>query len=546
MQFISNGELGELGGLVAKATGNSHITSSNNLALRCVAAMAAQEFPKSLEKKLYEETKIYFDTGYFSSAKRNNSPVALNPTLLEPKTYSWRVDVTSFPFDSYLPLPLDELETSASEGIVALYCQKILKNLVAEYQRKKKSVTFHIHSSDDLQFCLSKSSDKFDVIDSSSLADKVGLANLILSAFHKLEAHPDAVLLTESMKWESVAKSVALYVEESLCAPLSMIPTIYGLGLSNPVELGSTSLVEKDTIFAYPPVTLSWRPTPRSENLPISTSVALECCLKQLEKKCFFKEETTDAARKECVGLQRYTPLTFSLVTTRLTGFNVKPGTALFQSQIPPRFSFAQRSLDAWAHHRPVALVSASKPFSSTLKANFDQNKMVFPATTLRVVLVPCNRYVDQDIRSGSLKTFNWAAEIPRAHYIDNFDLVYQRNPDGSFRSVQVSFLLPHEHGLEETHCGVLVDLESGTTMMFIGAVKDMQQKIYESPHPTVKQSSTSSSTIPSGLHVVRCEESEQDFSLQIDIDANADDLKGKQLNYIVFYFVIEVRLCLF
>ena len=57
---------------------------------------------------------LYFETGNCHSSKMP-SKAALNPTLLEPKTLRWLVNIYSSPFDAYLPLPWSEFEVTSSD-----------------------------------------------------------------------------------------------------------------------------------------------------------------------------------------------------------------------------------------------------------------------------------------------------------------------------------------------------------------------------------------------------------------------------------------------
>ena len=188
---MANGGFGDLNEVVSRAFGGFKIPSPEKLATALVAVgLIHSEFPETMKQKLEEEFAYYYSTGNCNSSTKN-AGAALNPTLLESKTNKWFVRLTMCPFASYFPMPLNELEIDAQEGVATRYCQKVLKNLIVEYRRKQKTIDFHFHSSDDLQFCLSNTEDKFDVIDSATLADNVGLANLILSAIQKLEHHPD-------------------------------------------------------------------------------------------------------------------------------------------------------------------------------------------------------------------------------------------------------------------------------------------------------------------------------------------------------------------
>lgn len=507
----------------------------------CDTAMETNGFPETLKKKLSQETLAYFESGTCNSSKTENYQ-ALNPTLLEPNTFHWRVDVTSSPFDTYCPMDLVELETSAQEGIATRYCQEKLKKLVAEFRRKKRSTEFHFYLSADLKALILGCEVKFDVIDCSTLADEVGLANLIVSASQKLESHQHALLLTESFQWGTVASTIPGYVENSLCAPLSMLPTIYGLRVANQVELGREYLIERKYPAGFPPVTLCWRQTTRFEKAVIGYSPALERFIMKLEKKCFFDGDDQNLISNGNCGFQRYTPLTFSIIATNLAEvmkkedgkpFNFKP-------EVSWHFALAYRTLEEWANGRQITQLTAVQPITPHINRLALQNQKT---SLLRLVLVPSEFYFNYMMRHGEQEDVqvNWPSEIPNAHYIDNFDLCNQDSEKGSSSSstFRVSFLLPKDHGLENTHCAVIIDLISNLVIMSFGEIKDMKQVRYGIAHPSSKHLFPTSEVGSHTAHqrglakISKCEESESDYVIEISVDPKVFPL-GK----LVFFFL--------
>jgi hypothetical protein len=527
------------------------------------AAMAIEDFPASLKRKLVQETKLYFETGNCNLGKIVERS-ALNPTLLEPDTLCWRIDGSSCPFDSYLPLSLNELETTNSvECVATRYCQTALQKLVKNYKKFKNNVHIHFRWTEDLKICHAETTLKFDAIDCSTLADDVGLANVILSGRELLNTNsPDALLITRSSDWRKTSLTVAKYVEESLCAPISMVPTIYGLRLADAIELGSVILQEREN----PPTTINWHPVPQFENVSLGVSPSLERCMENLEKMCYFIE-AEDKMPLEKYCLDRYlTPLTLDFVASRLAEKTGKQEgdrrMKFFQSKLPRQFSLAQKTLDDWAERRPVSLVTSGQMFSPVLSRLFNENKVAFKAPNLRILLVPSIQYVNkktqmyQTAHSSQLSErqkqeelqndfpVNWAKKMSDVHYIDNFFLNYKKNPDGSFNSVYAAFLLPRDHGLNNTHCGVLIDLGTGYSQMFLGFVKDFRQMVFENPNFTTKGFSPPPSDVilkePS-MKAVNCQESENDYTVQISIHTK-EDPKGKLQKYIFVLFILSLN----
>ena len=78
----------------------------------------------------------------------------------------------------------------------------------------------------------------FQVIDCSNLADHYGMANLIPAARNCLAEDLNAVILTNSLTWQLLKPTVPEYVETALMCPMTVIPTLYGLRLTDHVQLG--------------------------------------------------------------------------------------------------------------------------------------------------------------------------------------------------------------------------------------------------------------------------------------------------------------------
>lgn len=66
------------------------------------------------------------------------------------------------------------------------------------------------------------------------MAEQFGLANDINATGQILSKEPESILITESSNWSTLSPTVIKYAEESLCAPLSMLPTMYGVRLADP------------------------------------------------------------------------------------------------------------------------------------------------------------------------------------------------------------------------------------------------------------------------------------------------------------------------
>ncbi|EFX67500.1 hypothetical protein DAPPUDRAFT_115399 [Daphnia pulex] len=116
-----------------------------------------------------------------------------------------------------------------------------------------------------------------------------------------------------------------LYVEKTLCCPLSMIPTLYGLRLKSHIELGLPEFANLRR-RTPPPVNLCWQRAPPFRNVVMPASPALSEFLEQLANVCFdakFAKRTTPLARRRpSTSTKRWpkpriTGRTFSRLTSR-------------------------------------------------------------------------------------------------------------------------------------------------------------------------------------------------------------------------------------
>ncbi len=357
-----------------------------------------------------------------------------NPTLLDPITHRWQVD-SPCPFDSYLPLPKEELITSANEEILIQSCQKILKRFVEAYRRHMKTVKISIHLGTALEFCCTRAAEKFDVIDcSSSILDDIGLANLIVACSDRLSDNPNAVLFTETINWIEVAPSVLQYVENSLCAPLSMIPTLYGWHLLDYVELGDSS----PNIMRHPvwhSVNLSWKKAPIYQNAVLISSPALNRFLDQFAQKCFVETKyfNGESSKENCRIEKWLTPLTFSYIINSLI-HRVRGDSWLKEApklEIPSVFTLAKRTADAWRDGQVISKLSFDIRFTDAVEAAFKNLTAKSEKPILCLVLVSneeVKKYFKQPLGEEEIaKDFLESLSASDVHFVDNFQLVLNK-----------------------------------------------------------------------------------------------------------------------
>jgi hypothetical protein len=487
-----------------------------------------EDIEDSTKVLINKEARQYFSMGSckLQSGIRN---VCVNPTLLDPTTYRWQVHYQLCPFDGYLPLTGKELDTSDSKGIVIRTCQKILRGFVADYKKRTDRVKIFLHLEDALEFCLSESTLSFDVIDCSNLADHVGLVNLINACEKRLMDTPEAVLYTETMLWSLLAPSLLKYIEEALCCPLSMIPTIYGLRLATHVEFGSNKPLNLHLRMANA-FKLCWKKVLPFGNLSLSPSPTLTRCLDQLTQKCFTSNGSRQVVGKktgERCGMSCYSPLTFNYVVDsmaqRVGGNDFLKNLKAHQTDFNSTFNLAQRTAQAWKSGEAIS------------KLSFDIQTNVFPlmgTPLLRILLIPLEKLMDsylfQLLFSDIENNLPKLSEL-NIHIIDNCEIKIKKTRDCEMETIGVSFLLVPDHGLEKTHTACVFDAHIGLPISQREDISKMRVEAFHQPYPWSSKGSPLPLANSNGLQmkVNNCVESEDFFILQIEVECSSGNISG-------------------
>ncbi|XP_046456442.1 uncharacterized protein LOC124203702 [Daphnia pulex] len=462
----------------------------------------------SARQNIREEAKRYFEKG---SCRLENDIklVCLNPTLLDQETLSYNLQSSLCPFDGYLPLLEEELDTSIKSKMMIRSCQKILKKLLSFYRKRLingKTFELFFYLEDAIEFCYSENVNKFDVIDCSNIADHVGLANLILACSGKLSDNPSAMLFTETFHWFDFGMgSVKLYVENALCCPLSMIPTTYGLRLKSRIELGLPELLRR----LMAPINICWQRAPPFRNVVMSPSSALSGFLDQLANVCFdakFPLQITGIPPGAGCGMLLYTPQTFSYVVNSMIqrlGRDHWLKKDVRSAEMHPHFQLARQTLDSWKDGQKILKISATIPTASSNKLS-----SLIGIPSIRLILLP-------KAKKGNCYEFFG----PDVHFIDNFQLELEKTSTG-FQNVSISFLLIPNHGLEETHRAIIVDITNGSEFLVFESFESVQVEDWSFPYPFIPSRNQREDPSPEEFHmeVDSCVESEDQFHLKINV----------------------------
>lgn len=499
--------------------------------------MGVQNFPHHLKLSISYEAYSYFFDLRDDFVNQDEEKFYINVTLLEPKSYSWLVHHTVCPFNGYLPLPIDELEATPNGDTASIYCRKVLKDHLLAYKMKKDKITWVFHVGNSLELCYSIN-EKFHAIDCCGLADEVGLANVLNAAGTRLSDEIESILIVDSVFWRSLAPTLIRYVEEALCAPLSMLPSIYGLRLADAVQLGALT-PPAPTV----PVCFTWRRTPSFENFRPKFSPSLRLWLEKLAQKCFSSSEEFSG---ELCGMKCYTPLTFLYVVQYAARrmdrtldileecepfmklkqpFHLMWRTLRHWSQMASTTEIPERRRSDPPKLADIQLMSTSVTFdrikTDAFLTKFGAKVMTLPI--LRLVLLPKDVYQDLEM-DQSFDIFSCSD----VHCVDNVQLRFVK--DSSSGWVRVYFPLVADHNLDFTHSGVVLDVQTGLPLIPIGPVRSLQTESFIESLPFDGDLSEVAieRLVLNGcyLSVINSQETEYDYVIRLR--CNASKLNGK------------------
>jgi hypothetical protein len=252
----------------------------------------------NLRRSLKIQMECYLITGNCVNPPFLNNIAVINPTLFSLKDGGKKVEIGTCPFDAYLPDTIEEQLSSDFASVTedaVTYCKGKLQKMVSGLRARKDRIFFHFHFGDCLNLCLrvENMKKKFQVIHCSAPITRInGLTNLISSTSRGLANH-DAVLLMNinnlSYMTTFSSLSIADYVETSLCCSLSMIPTLYGVRLTNHFELGNpTPFQFHEFIVMNECTVLRWQLSPcYSRNIPLAISPVLATAIDKLAASRF-------------------------------------------------------------------------------------------------------------------------------------------------------------------------------------------------------------------------------------------------------------------
>ncbi|XP_046579167.1 uncharacterized protein LOC124286778 [Haliotis rubra] len=257
----------------------------------------------------HQEIRDYITTGVTRvnlqslSSKRVVDSFSGNMTLLRPGCNTWAVTDDCCPYFSH-DIDLELHRYDGCKVTLASLCMEMLKKWVECFQAAMEEscvLKIYMWLGEATEVCDKDlpESLRFDFIDTSNVADKIGLVSVLSCSRDRLK-QPNGVLRTESFDYTRLegVVSVERYLSGCIDVPVLMYPTVFGLHLAEELSLGHES-VPPTQFPLRTKLTLKWKTAREQKNL---TAITLD-------------EKASDAVSaalekvKTCPGLDGQGPL---------------------------------------------------------------------------------------------------------------------------------------------------------------------------------------------------------------------------------------------
>ncbi|XP_067687504.1 uncharacterized protein [Haliotis asinina] len=206
-----------------------------------------------LKDRYHQEIRDYICTGVTRvnlqsmSSKRLVNSFSGNVTLLRPGCNIWLVPDDCCPYLSH-DIDLELHRYDGCKVTLASLCMEMLKTWVESFQAAMEDDCFikiYMWLGEATEVCEKGLPEnlRFDFIDTSNLADKVGLVSVLTCSRDRLK-QPNGVLRTESFDFTRLGGvvSVEKYLYGCIDVPVLMYPTVFGLHLAEELSLGHENI----------------------------------------------------------------------------------------------------------------------------------------------------------------------------------------------------------------------------------------------------------------------------------------------------------------
>ncbi|XP_046579175.1 uncharacterized protein LOC124286789 isoform X2 [Haliotis rubra] len=271
--------------------------SVQRVSSRLVAQSNRLDYTERLKDRYQQEVREYITSGVSranSTAMTSERMLDIfhgNVTFFRPGCDDWKVEDNSCPFMCYdVELQLDRYN-GGDTTMCSLFLE-ILRKWVKSYQATIKSgctARFYLWLGDAIEVCEADLPNNllFDFIDTSNIADRVGLIPLLIRCQERLQK-PNGVLRTETFHWDKgTASLLESFLRQCLDIPQLMYPTFFGLHLAEELTLGHENILEAGSFVGVTKLALRWKAAREQEILTLSADGgdALSKCLAQLQNR---------------------------------------------------------------------------------------------------------------------------------------------------------------------------------------------------------------------------------------------------------------------
>ncbi|XP_046579184.1 uncharacterized protein LOC124286790 isoform X2 [Haliotis rubra] len=271
--------------------------SVQRVSSRIVAQSDHLDNTECLKNRYQQEVREYITSGV---SRANSTAMASerildlfhgNVSFFRPRCDNWNVQDNCCPFMCYdVELQLDRYN-GGDITMCSLFLE-ILKKWVKSYQAAIKTgctIRFYLWLGDAIEACEADLPNNllFDFIDTSNIADRVGLIPLLIRCQERLQ-RPNGFLRTETFHWDKgVSSSLESFLRQCLDIPQLIYPTLIGLHLAEELTLGHENILEDGSFVGVRKFALRWKAAGEQEMLTLSADGrdALSKCLAQLESR---------------------------------------------------------------------------------------------------------------------------------------------------------------------------------------------------------------------------------------------------------------------
>ena len=154
-------------------------------------------------------------------------------------------------------------------------------------------------------------------------------------------------------------------------------------------------------------------------------------------------------------------------------------------SGLAPVFSMSVNTCEAWMKNGTVWRVTYANTLSSKDEKLYNDVAPRVGTPHLRLVFIPNAIFADSvpNFFNGTIYKETNNCSSFKMLFIDNLDVIVRVKSNGNIDHVEISYLL-EDRRLLNTHTGIVVDIEQGYALFFIGQKQWQRVELYKKLYP--------------------------------------------------------------